>query len=53
MLKLNLNLKKKIAHHTHTHTHTHVCTYIGNDSLNEASFFLEIYKKEINTHQSV
>lgn len=32
----------------------HVCTYIGNNySLNEASFFLEIYKKEINTHQSV
>ena len=49
MLKLNLNFLKKIAHHTHTH----VCTYIGNDSLNEASFFLEIYKKEINTHQSV
>ena len=40
MLKLNLNFFKIIAYYTHTHTH--VCTYIGNDSLNEASLFLEI-----------
>ena len=32
----------------------HICTYIGNDyPLNEASSFLEIYREEINTHQSV